>query len=69
MQENFIQKELNKKKSIIKIIFSKEKFISELLEYNINSNGKNFGDDTDNLNEIIARNDEEYNSFNIIDKK
>lgn len=69
MQENFIQKELNKKKGIINIIFSKEKFISELLEYNINSNGKNFGDDSDNLNEIIARNDEEYNTFNIIDKK
>lgn len=69
MQENFIQKELNKKKGNINIIFSKEKFISELLEYNINSNGKNFGDDTDNLNEIIARNDEEYNTFNIIDKK
>lgn len=51
----------------------KEKFVNELLEYDVNSNNlkgdddDNNDDEMNNINELISRNDEEFNDFNQFD--
>lgn len=52
----------------------KEKFVNELLEYDVNSNNLKGDDDDDddemnNINELISRNDEEFNDFNQFDNE
>lgn len=64
--------QFNKKGS--ESIDDKERFVNELLEYDVNSNNLKGDDDSDddemnNINELISRNDEEFNDFSQYDSE